>query len=68
MGVLSFKREPKQHCVLAKFEPQKDITAYELAVIVAHVTGRDALKDGVRFPRKYWDALPAEIARHFVVN
>ena len=48
-----------------KFEPKEDITAYELAFLVAHIVPLAPLKDGVIFTHKQWNELPYSIQRHF---
>jgi hypothetical protein len=43
------------------FEPQSDITAFELAIILQHLN----LKEPVRFTNFQWDILDDHIRRHF---
>jgi hypothetical protein len=50
----------------ALFEPQEDITAYELAYIVARARvgiGGNLMK--IRFQQPQWDKIPERIRRHF---
>jgi hypothetical protein len=48
----------------ARFEPQSDITAYELAVIVQKLPGYR--NDVIRFTTAQWNDLDESIKRHFV--
>jgi len=47
----------------ATFEPQPDITAYELALIVSKTFG--SLMNRIRFDQAKWDALDPTLKRHF---
>jgi hypothetical protein len=47
----------------AKFVPQPDITAYELAVIVSKTRGYNA--EVIRFTTAQWESLDPAICRHF---
>lgn len=48
----------------ARFEPQPDITAYELAIIVQKLAGYR--HDVIRFTDAQWNNLDEAIKRHFV--
>ena len=51
------------------FTPKEDITAYELAVIVAHLIGKGgAPVYGVQFSHVNWGKLPENLKRHFTVK
>ena len=55
---------------IKKFDPQKDITAYELAIIFGNVRQPPSLEDplmkvGVTFDDQKWEELPPEIKRHW---
>lgn len=56
--------------VVAKFEPKSDITAYELAQIVAHLPGTATRspRHGIVFAEEQWLMLPLGIKRHFKAN
>lgn len=47
------------------FDPKKNITAYELAVIVKKMNGQ-SFSAGVNFDADKWEALPKTIQRHWV--
>lgn len=49
--------------VFAKFEPQKDITAYELAIIAAKCPLREAHYKGIWFTLDQWCRF--DMKRHF---
>lgn len=55
--------------ITKRFDPQPDITAYELAIIYGNVSAgpvADPLfKRDTVFPKEAWDALPPEIKRHW---
>ena len=48
----------------ATFEPQPDITAYELALIVSKGFG-NFMNQMTRFEQAKWDALDPSLKRHF---
>lgn len=49
------------------FEPKEDITAYELAVVVAHISGMTPPKNGVYVNEasESWISVPESVKRHF---
>ena len=47
------------------FTPQPDITAYELAVFVAHLGGGFLPRQGVNIPQDEWDRLGPSLQRHW---
>lgn len=56
-----FRKEAKPEFV-ADFLPTQDITAHELACIVAKLTRSYA---GVTFSEEHWLKLPQDLRRHF---
>ena len=63
LGLLGCVPPSPPRCdVRAKFVPQKNITAYELAYIVQH-NGHGSMP--ICFSSALWDELPVNIKRHF---
>jgi len=52
--------------VLAQFVPVDDISAYEIALIVANLGTMSPPKHGVLFPEAHWEELDTRIKRHFI--
>jgi len=52
-----------------RYQPQRDITAYELSMILYHFSKAMTLNVPTNLPirRTVWLALPTEIKRHFEV-
>lgn len=50
------------------YKPQPDITTYELALCMYLVSARMSSNATLRDEQKIYDALPAEVQRHFVVK
>lgn len=53
--------------IKAAFEPLEDITAYEIAFVVANLSLTAAPSHGVWFTQDKWDGLPDPVKRHFRV-
>jgi len=54
--------------MLKYFRPQKDITAYEVAFLLGHVTFnplKSLWQTGITFTDQQWADLPEEMRRHF---
>lgn len=52
----------------AAFDPLPDITAYEVAYVVAHLGGLQLPPNrGVYFTDAQWDGLPRGVRRHFAI-
>lgn len=49
------------------YKPQPDITTYELALCMYLISTRLSSMATLRDEQKIYDALPAEVQRHFVV-
>jgi hypothetical protein len=47
------------------FYPKHDITAFELACIVARLSGGMPPRHGIIISDEQWGAMPAEIKRHW---
>lgn len=52
--------------IVAQFVPCDDITAFELALVVANVGMSSAIRQGVIFPEHAWEELDLRVKRHFV--
>ncbi len=66
MGSLLWGSRPRLD-VKKYFRPEPDITTYELAILVSNfssVVGWPP-RSGVYFTREMWDAMPANLKRHF---
>ena len=50
------------------FEPKRDISAYEVAFVVANISGYGAPKNGLEITTEKWDALPFYVKRHFRIE
>lgn len=58
----------KDGMVCAEFVPQEDITAYDLALVVANLGTISPPKLGVLFPEPQWEELDTRIKRHFIAG
>jgi len=50
------------------FVPEKDITAYELAYIMSHLSLMTPPRWGVHIAEDAWRVMPQNIKRHFVME
>lgn len=67
-----YKKEEKKDCFYIKFNPQKDITSYELAVILSTVNplilhgSYIAVDRNNIYDMNCWNSIPILIKRHFI--
>lgn len=47
------------------FDPQPDISAFELATVVSRISRMVAIRYGVEIQKSQWDAMPDGIKRHW---
>ena len=60
--------DERRQTIVAKFVPKKDITAYELAIIVSRigaVPNGNLFNQNVYIPTEKWEDIPPEVRRHF---
>lgn len=60
----AFRAEETNPELTLRFEPEEDITAYELAMIVSNKSGFGTFKTGMAMRKNAFDALSPEVRRH----